>query len=432
MKKNITLFLLLLTTSVVAQETDLQKSYRNAALDYNQDVRAAQRNINIGKEQEQSARVDYKPKLSAGANFNYTGNPMELSIGLPGMEAPVSFQGRDLAYGASLSLVQPIYTGGRITETVRMAEHQTSLASNQMEAVKADIAYTADARYWNTVASAEVTNITRRFRQSVAQLTEVIRERVEVQLINRNDLLMAEVKLNEADYQLMKAQNQYEVARMAMNSFAGAPLDEQLPTDSIVPAIYTPESLPVPDSEWVANRPELRMAQDRIAIQESALKLNDARFKPQFFVGVDGSYSSPGYNFNKDLDPNYAVYAKVSVPLWEWGKRRSEKRASNFRVDIARDNYSKVNDAVGLEVQSSYYNYTQAVERVTLTENSLTKARENEQLALERYQEGKISITEVLDAQIYHQTAQINAVQSRLNAQVSYSEYVRALGITKF
>lgn len=44
-----------------------------------------------------------------------------------------------------------------------------------------------------------------------------------------------------------------------------------------------------------------------------AQKLNDSQFKPQFYVGVEGSYSSPGYNFKKDLDPNYAVYAKVSV-----------------------------------------------------------------------------------------------------------------------
>ena len=55
------------------------------------------------------------------------------------------------------------------------------------------------------------------------------------------------------------------------------------------------------------------MAQDKISIQESVRKLNQAQFLPQFYVGLDGSYSSPGYNFKADLDPNYAVYAKVSI-----------------------------------------------------------------------------------------------------------------------
>lgn len=45
----------------------------------------------------------------------------------------------------------------------------------------------------------------------------------------------------------------------------------------------------------------------------------------------------------------------------------------DYKVAIARDNYNKVKDAVSLEVQSAYYNYVQAVERVTLTENSSGK-----------------------------------------------------------
>ncbi|MEG1543777.1 MAG: TolC family protein, partial [Tannerellaceae bacterium] len=134
-------------------------------------------------------------------------------------------------------------------------------------------------------------------------------------------------------------------------------------------------------------------------------------------------------NFKSDLDPNYAVYAKISIPLFEWGKRRSEKRASALRVSIAKDNYSKVSDGVRLEVQSAYYSFTQATERVRLTANSLAKARENEAMAVEKYKEGKISIAEVLDAQIYHQTAQVNYVQSRLAAQMSHSEFIRAVGV---
>lgn len=50
-------------------------------------------------------------------------------------------------------------------------------------------------------------------------------------------------------------------------------------------------------------------------------------------------------------------------------------------------------------------------------------------MALERYREGKISIDGVLDAQMFHQTAQMNFVQSRLTAQISYSNFVRVLGV---
>lgn len=421
-----------ITGACHAQESELLERYRNKVLEYNQDVMAAGQNVMLNKELEKSAKADYKPKLSAGANFNYTGNPMELTLDLPSLDNPLSFQGKDTKYGASLTLAQPIYTGGRIRETAKMAKEESRLSISQSTVVKSNVCYEADLRYWNTVAQGEMENITNQYYQSVDALTKVVRERVEVQLVDRNDLLMAEVKLNEANYQWMQSQNNFEVARLALNSFAGIPFGEVASIDNNIPAVHSIESLATHMEETSANRAELKIAESKINIQESALKVNDSKYLPQFYVGIDGSYSSPGYNFDSDLDPNYAVYAKLSVPIFEWGKRKNDKRASRYRIDMAKQNYSKVNDNVNLEVNSAYYSYSQAAKRVALTQSSLAKAKENEDMALDRYKEGKISIAEVLDAQIYHQTAQINHVQSRLNAQAARSEFIRALGIYQF
>lgn len=71
-----------------------------------------------------------------------------------------------------------------------------------------------------------------------------MRERVEVQLVDRNDLLMAEVKLNDARYQLMQAENGYEVARMSLNSFVGEDFESVLPVDTLVVPIYSVGTLP--------------------------------------------------------------------------------------------------------------------------------------------------------------------------------------------
>lgn len=98
-------------------------------------------------------------------------------------------------------------------------------------------------------------------------------------------------------------------------------------------------------------------------------------------------------------------------------------------MDIATENYSSVKDNVQLEIETAFYTYNQAVEQVILTENSLDKARENEELAMDQYKEGRISIFEVLNAQMYHQEAKVNHIQSKLNAQIAKSAYDRAVGI---
>ena len=413
-----------LSLPVLAQQSTLLEKYRTMALDYNHDLKAAEKNIAASMEVEKSARADLKPKLSGAASFQYTGNPMELTLDIPSIGLSKTVEGKNLNYGGSLSILQPVYTGGRVLESIRMAQHQQALAGNQAKALNDAVCYQTDIQYWSAVARQEIVDVAEDFRNSIAALVKTIKERVEVGLVDPQDLLMAEVKLNEAEYQLLQAQSNFETGRMALNSMIGVRLEQPTELDAQIPIVV------VSDSLWLSTgmgRPEIQMAYDKIRIAESTKKLNDSQFKPQFYVGVEGSYSCPGYNFKKDLDPNYAVYAKVSVPIFEWGKRRSEKRVSSFRIGMAEDNLNKVVDRVELEVSVARKALSQAIERVRLSESSLAKAEENEAKAVERYNEGKVSVVEVIDAQTYRQTSQVNYVQAKAAAQGHYSELIKAL-----
>ena len=413
-----------LSLPVLAQQSTLLEKYRTMALDYNHDLKAAEKNIAASMEVEKSARADLKPKLSGAASFQYTGNPMELTLDIPSIGLSKTVEGKNLNYGGSLSILQPVYTGGRVLESIRMAQHQQALAGNQAKALNDAVCYQTDIQYWSAVARQEIVDVAEDFRNSIAALVKTIKERVEVGLVDPQDLLMAEVKLNEAEYQLLQAQSNFETGRMALNSMIGVRLEQPTELDAQIPIVV------VSDSLWLSTgmgRPEIQMAYDKIRIAESTKKLNDSQFKPQFYVGVEGSYSSPGYNFKKDLDPNYAVYAKVSVPIFEGGKRRSEKRVSSFRIGMAEDNLNKVVDRVELEVSVARKALSQAIERVRLSESSLAKAEENEAKAVERYNEGKVSVVEVIDAQTYRQTSQVNYVQAKAAAQGHYSELIKAL-----
>ena len=413
-----------LSLPVLAQQSTLLEKYRTMALDYNHDLKAAEKNIAASMEVEKSARADLKPKLSGAASFQYTGNPMELTLDIPSIGLSKTVEGKNLNYGGSLSILQPVYTGGHVLESIRMAQHQQALVGNQAKALNDAVCYQTDIQYWSAVARQEIVDVAEDFRNSIAALVKTIKERVEVGLVDPQDLLMAEVKLNEAEYQLLQAQSNFETGRMALNSMIGVRLEQPTELDAQIPIVV------VSDSLWLSTgmgRPEIQMAYDKIRIAESTKKLNDSQFKPQFYVGVEGSYSSPGYNFKKDLDPNYAVYAKVSVPIFEWGKRRSEKRVSSFRIGMAEDNLNKVVDRVELEVSVARKALSQAIERVRLSESSLAKAEENEAKAVERYNEGKVSVVEVIDAQTYRQTSQVNYVQAKAAAQGHYSELIKAL-----
>ena len=418
------IFIFSVPSATFAQQSDLLEKYRSMAVEYNHDLKAADKHISASIELEKVAQKDLRPKLSGDANFQYTGNPIQLTLDLPSMQNPLTFEGKDMKYGASLTLLQPVYTGGRLLETIRMAKFQHSLAAHQAEYFRSAVCYQTDMQYWNTVARAELLQVATDYRNSIASFARTIRERVEVGLVDPQDLLMAEVKLNEAEYQLLQAKSNLETGRMALNSLIGMELNTSTAIEDSIPSVSMNHQLWNSDG---MNRPELKIAFDQIRIAESTQKLTDSKYKPQLYVGIDGSYSSPGYNFKTDLDPNYAVYAKLSIPLFEWGKRRNDKRASTFYVNAATDHLNQVTDQVNLEVRTARVSLSQAMDQVRLTENSLEKARENERMALERYTEGKVSVVEVIEAQNYRQASQTNYVQAKVSAQGYYSALLKAL-----
>lgn len=420
--------IILFSSSGHAQESDLLRQYRNQVKEYNQDIKAAGYATAIQQEKEKSAKADFLPSLSGNADFNYTGNPIQLSTKLPGMENPVTFQGKDTRYGASLTLAQPLYSGGAIKAGYEKAKKENEMARHEQKRVTNNILYDADVYYWNKVAREEMVDVAEDFKRSVSTLVEVVRDRVQEEYTDRTDLLMAEVKLNDAEYRLVQARNEAEVARLSMNSFSGEAFDKQIPTDSLV--VPLTEEYPFSGSieTTMEARPELQIAMNQVDIQKSTAKIANARFLPKLSIGVDGSYSSPGYDFKTDLDPNYAVYAKLSIPLFEWGKRKSTRKSGKYGISMAMENRDKVADNIRLEVNTALYTYSQAVRKVALTESSLSKAADSEELAMDKYKEGTISIVEVINAQLYHQEAKVNYIQSKLNAQIAKSDLDRTTG----
>lgn len=287
-------------------------AYRAQVQAYSPDLRAAEHAVGASDAARQMARADFLPKLSGGANFNYTGEPLQLDVNVPGTDDVLSFEGRNTKYGASLNLSQPLYTGGALQAGYDKARGEDQIARQEVRRVTNDLRYEADVRYWNRVAQCELVSVADRYRTSVAQLVAVVRERVELEYTDRNDLLMAEVRLNDADYRSERARNEAEVARLSLNALAGIPSGEQILTDTLV-AVPSLAGLSFQVEDALSRRPEMQMAETNIGVQQSAARMANARYLPSLSVGVDGNYSSPGYDFRADLDPNYSVYAKLSV-----------------------------------------------------------------------------------------------------------------------
>ena len=134
---------------------------------------------------------------------------------------------------------EPLYAGGALRAGYDKVQAEDEMARQEIRRVTNDLRHEADVCYWNHVAQCELVSVADGYRQSVGRLVEVVRQRVEAEYTDRNDLLrndllMAEVRLNDADYQVQRARNDAEVARLSLNALAGIPSDQHIATDTLV------------------------------------------------------------------------------------------------------------------------------------------------------------------------------------------------------
>lgn len=137
-----------LALGVHAQESAFLQQYREKVKAYNQDIKSAGYAVSIRQEAEKSAKADFLPSLSGNANASYTGNPLELYRELPSIETPLYFQGRDTKYGASVTLLQPVYSGGALKAGLEKSRKEKESALYEEKRVTNDVLYQADQYYW--------------------------------------------------------------------------------------------------------------------------------------------------------------------------------------------------------------------------------------------------------------------------------------------
>ena len=120
------------------------------------------------------------------------------------------------------------------------------------------------------------------------------------------------------------------------------------------------------------------------------------------------------------------------MPIFQGGKRHHERRTAEYRIGMATDALHRVETNLDLETRTAQTSFVEAQKRVVLASSSLVKACENEQRATEKYTQGAISITEVIDAQIYRQTAQENLVNAKIAALLYQAELMKATDAYRF
>ena len=402
---------------------------RELALAHSEDLQQADNRLRQAELDSRIASAARLPKIEGSA----TGAYVFPDIDMMGME--MCMRG---TYMAGINLTQPIYTGGKIAATNKLARIGQEVADEQLRKTRMDVIVEADNAYWSYIA---VSRKVRMLESCMAQMDTLYAQTssaLAAGMAIENDLLRISAKRSEIDYQLQRARNGADLCRMVLCRVIGSEFATPIkPTDTVF-VVSAPEIA----TSGIEARPEYRMLEKQVAAGEQ--KIRDARSEMLPVVGLSAGYS---YYGNIDLksmvdagngtmvpytqefrDGIGIAMISVKIPIFHWGEGRKKVRKARYDLQNSQLDLQKNSRLMSIEVQQAIRNVEDGYRLIATAEYGLAQAVENLRVMRNRYVASMATLTDLLDAQTQWQQAESNLIEAQTQYRIYQTEYLRSTG----
>lgn len=410
MRKLLIISLIFSALTLRAQNRISIEEYRLAVVDYSHALRIARATTLAADEQAALSRTGLLPRLDAAGRFDVA---LRQHAGVK----PFSFSVQPL-------VVQTIYAGGARRATYERDRVGADAALCDEFFTQVEVIYAADDAYWNLAAARDRLRITEQYVAIIRSLKRVVDARFENGYISRSDVLMTDTRLSEAEYGLVAAEQAYQVALHNFNVLMGV---EQaagnVPADSVMTAVEMPARMVL--DEILDRRGDFLASQLRVEQSLIGIRLARSSYLPQVSAGIGAVWQtrSPNTKWHTTIDGS--VNLSVDVPIFHWGARRRSEGVARQQLAVREQEHAQLRDQIIRDETDAWSSIENSLSQSLASRRNLDIARENLELSTYSYNEGQLTILDVLSAQLSWLQVYENALEAALNLHLSVAEYRR-------
>ena len=448
MKKKFTLLLLLFCAITLhAQELLTLDQCRQLALDNNKRMVAASKQTQAAHYTVNSYKGNFFPNFIASGTGLYS--TADGTFNIPGGNLPTFlpdangqptpnggfayFPGIDLNYKVrtvwmgGIQVEQPIFMGGKILAAYRMATLGKQMAQLNENLTATEVILETAQAYALMVKAQEMNKVAESYHAVLQELMKNVQSAYKHGLKSKNDVLKVQVKLNESELAIRKAENALRLANMNLCHLIGKPLTETLQISDDFPTIEQALETQIND---ITARPEYSLLNKQVDMAKQQVKLSRSELLPQ--VGIRGSYDYihglKVYEQTLFDKGNFSVMLNVTLPLFHFGERINKVRASKAQLEQVRMEQADLNEKMLLELTQAANNLDEAKLQTALADGSLEQADENRRVSKGEYDAGLEPLSDHLESQALWQQAYETKVDAHFRLYLSYVKYLKASG----
>jgi len=431
MTRVVTTLILILFIGLLSAEVITLEQAKEIAIERNLDYKSQQETYNSAKWNYTKSITSLFPSASLSAS--YTNSQLEN----PGLGSAVTERG---SYG--LSVNQPIFQGGRIITGARISKDAQKMSKLTLSEKELEILNTTEEKYYSMIEAMRVLEISTKQLESAELRINDAQTKFDQGTISRADLLKFQADGANTQVSLIQSQLAYDVSYRDLKNYLLMSEDFEIEDESHFSVKEEVDSIalinPLTMKSILSRMTEYTLENNNslksLRISKDIASKNLLMTKSAFLPSINLGYS---YNYNGDFDDDFADYPwsstlsiTASMPIFPLVGTYSDVAKSKSDLKKTEYDYTNTENGFSLNVESSLLNLFSSAHRFKASTLSLDYSLETYEQMQERYKNGLISSTDLLDAEVAYKSAQINEISSKFTYLKTRANLKKLLGLS--
>ena len=329
-------------------------------------------------------------------------------------------------------MLWPLYTGGRVGGQVEAAEQGRAAAEQDWRSGQADLVLEVRAAYWNLVTVREGVGVLQEAIHAFDAHLVDARNRERFGMAARNEVLAVQVERDRVELDRLRAEAEAEVAAANLRRLLDLPPATVVEaTEPLATVAVGPVDIEGMVAVANAGRSDRAALLARASAAEARVRVERGARLPQLVLSGGYTYANP----NRDIVPPEATWqdswdvgASLAWSVFDGGRRSATEARARAEAEAVREQLKELDRAIRLEVTQRALELRTAEARLTVAERGLESAQENRRVAADRYREGVIPSSELLDAETALERAELARTEALASVRLAAAGLDRAVG----
>lgn len=372
--------------------------------------------------------ADY-PVIILSSEYSYTNNPMYsfgniLNQGEFNSSIDFNDPGATDNLQAKVELRYRLYNGGRNQADKSSAEAKLTQATFRLAQIQQQLAYEVVRSFHSVVRAEEMVRVHQEALAAITGAVNVGRARYEAGDLLQQDMLNLELQQARASENLIQSKHAQALSKRTFLNLLG------LSDGTVVIDAASQTAQRVPSKMSYLQRPEL--LQFNAMQREASAELQ--RAKGGDMPTLDG-FASYQYDHGFDLDgsgDSWMAGIRASYVLFDGKRTTTQKALAKIKLHEILQLRHQTELALNLDLERAQLDLQQAEERLRVTEKMVVVAKEAARLSRERFQEGVILASDLIDIETRLGDAQALHLTAQGEYHVAIANLRRAVGLQQF